>query len=272
MRYKELGSRFKEYENQYAAQKVLPLQPIIARLDGHSFHTFTRGLRRPYDLRLSKLMKDTAKFLMEKSGARLAYTQSDEISLLWYNENTHHQTFFGGKINKMTSILASLATAYFNKNLPDLIPEKSNILAIFDARIFNIPNLNEMACYFIWRELDAATNSVSMAAQSVYSHNDLDKKSIKRQQEMLFTKGINWNDYPIFFKRGTYLQYISKYTSFSTEEINKLPAKHQAKTDPSLKILRQIIVRQKWPKLNSIENKIDVLLNNEKPILKVYNG
>ena len=67
MRYKELGSRFKEYENQYAAQKVLPLQPIIARLDGRSFHTFTRGLRRPYDLRLSKLMKDTAKFLMEKT-------------------------------------------------------------------------------------------------------------------------------------------------------------------------------------------------------------
>ena len=256
---KKLSDRMKEYEFQYSKSKLLPLIPIVARIDGRAFHTFTKGLRRPYDLRLSKLMKDTTVFLCKETNAVLGFTQSDEISLIWNNRNIHTETFFNGKILKLTSILASLTTAFFNKNLQDYIPEKSYKSAIFDCRVFNIPSENQTINYLIWREQDATRNSINMAAQQYYSQKQLLNKNLKKTQELLFQAGVNWNDYPSFFKRGTYIKRTKKLVKFSSKEIERLPKNHEARKNPNLMIERSIYSRLKIDKISSLNYSIDLL-------------
>lgn len=108
-----------------------------------------------------------------------------------------YETLFKGKVFKLTSILASLSTGFFNKNISNFLPEKSDLMPVFDCRVFNLPNVSEVVNYFNWREQDATKNSISMAAQAFYSHKELMGKNGSQKQEMLFQKGVNWNDYPL---------------------------------------------------------------------------
>lgn len=263
-----LGNRIKEYELQTTSSKLIKQLPIICRIDGRSFHTFTKGLKRPYDERLSNLMIETSIFLCKETNANCVYTQSDEISLVWYTENIDSETLFNGKVFKLTSILSSLSTGFFNKNLSNFLPEKSDLMPVFDCRVFNLPNFSEVVNYFLWREQDATKNSISMAAQAFYSHKELMGKNGSQKQEMLFQKGINWNDYPSFFKRGTYVQRKRVVTPFTSDEIEKLPAKHNARRDPNFLVERWVIDRVELPKLSSIENSVDVILWGKEPKLK----
>lgn len=179
----DFGDRMKIYEQHEAGRRCLPLLPICARLDGRGFSKWTRGLNRPYDQRLSEIMIETTKFLVEESQAKIGYTQSDEISLI-FGES---EVFFDGKIQKLVSILASLATAKFNQEATTKLINhiiKSG-LAFFDCRIWTVPNQTEAANTLLWRELDATKNSISMAAQHYYSHKELDKKTSSEKQEML---------------------------------------------------------------------------------------
>lgn len=238
----ELSARIKQYESHFNQQLINGL-PIIARLDGKAFHTFCKRLRKPYDVRLNTLMYKTAKYLAARFNANMAYTQSDEISLHWTAESYIE---FAGRINKLNSVMASYSTAYFNKYLSLFIPEKKERTAIFDCRIFNLPNEKEVVNYFMWRERDATKNSISMAAQSEFSHKSLHGLHGNDMQEKLFSeRGINWNDYPAFFKRGTYITKRKLSRPFSTTEINKLPLKHEARTNPNLMIERTFYIRDR---------------------------
>jgi tRNA(His) 5'-end guanylyltransferase len=263
-----LGNRMKEFESQTTSQKLIKGIPIICRLDGRSFSSFTKGLSRPYDERLSNLMMETTKYLVKETNANCGYQQSDEISLVWYNNDYKSQPLFDGKLFKLTSILSSLATAFFNKNLPFFLPEKSHLLPVFDARVYNVPTLDEAVNSFLWREQDATKNSITMAASHYYSHKELHGKNGSEKQEMLFQKGVNWNDYPTFFKRGTYVQRKRVLTPFTPEEIEKLPFKHNARKDPNMVIERWIIDVVQLPKLSSIENSVEVIVFGEEPKLK----
>lgn len=194
-----LGDRMKDsYENR--TRYALPRRTYtILRLDGKAFHTYTRGLDRPYDEQLMLDMADTARFLCgEIDGARLAYTQSDEISVLLTDFATPKtQAWFDGNVQKLVSISASMCTARFNQLRPDR-------LAFFDSRVFTIPDPVEVRNYFIWRQKDATRNSISMAAQAYFSHKQLHGKSTGEMQDMLWSQhGVNWNDYDPRFKRGT---------------------------------------------------------------------
>jgi tRNA(His) guanylyltransferase len=201
-----LGDYIKQLESQTTKQFMIPRIPIVIRLDGKSFHTFTKGLKRPYDERLSQLMVDTTKYVMKQTNPVFAYTQSDEITLVYYNENIESDIIYGGKLHKLTSIIPGFATAFFNKKLGEYIPEKKDDMIVFDGRVFNTPSLLDAANTVLWREIDATKNSITMASLSVYSHKEIDGKNSSQKQEMLFEKGINWNDYPNFFKKGTYLK------------------------------------------------------------------
>lgn len=262
-----LGDRMKWYERRYTEQVVLPMIPVICRIDGKSFHTFTKGLERPYDQRLSQLMVDTTKFLVEETGARCGYTQSDEISLCWLTDDPKSEIFFRGKLFKLISVVGSMTTAFFNKRLPDSIPEKADQLAMFDSRVWEVPLYYEASNYFIWREQDATRNSISMAAQSLYSHKNLHKKSGSEMQEMLFQKGINWNNYPRFFKRGTYVRKRVVERPFTVDEMESLPPKHRAHTDPDLKVQRSVVMEEDLPVLTTIQNRDDVILFGADPIV-----
>lgn len=202
-----LGGRIKSYEAQYN-QKVLRNLPMIVRLDGRAFHTFTRGMCRPYDINMSKLMIYTMNSLVEAFSPKIAYVQSDEISLLFTADNEKSELPFIGKVNKINSIFAAITSVYFDRYKKIYFPCFDKVES-FDCRTFSVPSKEEACNYFLWRERDATKNSISMAAQSMYSNKELLNKNQSHMQEMLFQKGVNWNDYPIFFKRGTWARKVN---------------------------------------------------------------
>jgi len=261
------GDRMKEYEMAEAGRKFTKLLPIVARLDGKCFSKFTKGLDRPYDKRMSDLMVATTKYLVEETGAVMGYTQSDEITLAWYSDSRKSQIYYDGRIQKMTSDLSAAASVYFNSRLKDFIPEKSNKLPRFDARVWQSPTLCEAANAFLWREQDAAKNSISMAASEYYSHKALQGKTGSEKQDMLHEKGINWNDYPAFFKRGTFVQKASVSRCFTAQEIDNLPAKHKAHLNLNLAVVRHEIQVIDMPSFSKVENRVGVIFNSEYPIV-----
>lgn len=202
-----LGDRLKAYERMETDEKFLPLLPIYARIDGRCFSKFTKGMDRPYDKMMSWMMQETTRYLVEQTGALTGYTQSDEISLIWYSDDVKSEVFFCRKKQKMTSILAAMATAKFLQLALEHFPEKcSKSLPTFDARVFQVPNQVEGMNCFLWRVQDAVKNSVTMAASNYYSHKELMNKNGSDKLDMLLYKGVNWNDYPKFFKEGSFFK------------------------------------------------------------------
>jgi tRNA(His) guanylyltransferase len=218
----ELGERMKEfYENR--TRYTLPRRTFtVIRLDGKAFHTYTKGFERPYDLGLMRIMDRTAIALCEQiQGAKLAFVQSDEISIIVTDfEDIKTDAWFDGNVQKISSVSASIATAHFNAlilhNLAeealsgdkqadiDLTAAHAYCLkpAYFDSRVFTIPEMDEVINYLIWRQQDATRNSIQMGAQSMYSQRQLHGMNTSALQELMFKKGINWDKYPIGFKRG----------------------------------------------------------------------
>ena len=235
----DLGTRMKEYEkrNQYYLQKRTP---VAIRVDGRSFHTFTKGFKRPFDDILMKSMQETAKYMCENMGnAKLAYVQSDEITIILVDYDTlETDCWFNYRTDKLCSISASMATMAFNKffeaNVKNYIRNiMPNILtplaetymkaaekgAMFDARCFNIPK-EEVTNLIYWRQLDATRNSIQMVGQANFSHKELQNKTCNMIQDMLHEqKGINWNDYPTVCKRGSaciYTKYANMNGSYNS--------------------------------------------------------
>lgn len=196
-----LGDRMKSYEDCY--RMSLPIRtPVIIRVDGKAFHSYTKGLKRPTDDNLISVMNETALYLCRNiQGCQVAYVQSDEISLLLTNyTDIDTQSWFDNTLQKMVSVSAGMASAVFT-GLSGRLWGGNSKLAIFDSRVFVLPK-EDVNNYYIWRQQDATRNSVQMLARSLYSHKQLDKKKNSELQEMCFQKGINWNDCPTSQKRG----------------------------------------------------------------------
>lgn len=230
----DLGNRMKTFYEQIPKTKLMRRTPVIIRIDGKAFHTFTRGFKRPFDEILIKTMQETTKYLCENiQGCVLGYTQSDEITLVLIDyQRFETSAWFDYEIQKMCSIAASMATMAFNKLFAkntkeydmdwkySLTPQCVEIQkvhydymevlnkaiekgAMFDARVFNIPKEEVTNCVY-WRQLDASRNSIQMVGQANFSHKELHCKTCNDIQDMLMTqKDINWNDFPTYQKRGT---------------------------------------------------------------------
>jgi tRNA(His) 5'-end guanylyltransferase len=255
----------KEYELAEAGQRLMPTLPICARIDGKRFSRFTEGLERPFDLRLSRLMIDTTRYLVEETAACVGYTQSDEMSLVWHEPDPRTKSFLDRRVQKLTSILASMATGYFNAHLAAAIPEKAGSVALFDCRVWAVPNRDEAANVFLWRELDATKNSVSMAARAYYPHAEIVDRDNAEMHELLFKKGVNWNDYPPFFKRGTFLRRQAVERAFTVTELESLPPLHAARTNPALTVTRTTISELEMPAFGKVINRVGVLFDAEAP-------
>ena len=231
-----LANRMQEYESCYGF-KVPARTYVIVRLDGKNFSKYTTMFEKPFDDGLSNVMDAATIELCKYLNPKFAYTQSDEISLVFTDiENIDSELIFDGKIQKLCSISASKLTAAFNKKMLQYIanfrysPEElgkkiltgefEEIEAVFDSRVFIIPDFREVSNYFIWRQQDCTRNSVSMAASANYPHKHLEGKSNAQKQDLLMEKGINWNDYKTKFKRGT----VIKRHSFAIEGPNDTTA------------------------------------------------
>lgn len=226
MEKNNIMSRMKDYYELRNKSFLTRRIPIIIRLDVCHFRTFTKGLNKPFDEGLIEDMQKTVAYLCEQiQGCKAAYIQSNEISLLLTDyENLNTEDWFNYEVQKMTSVSASLATGKFNQlrllrnkyqvevGYPysneydvvrgtDILNQK---LANFDSRVFTIPK-DDVSNYFLARQLDAEKNSISMLAQSMYSHKKLHGKHGGEMQEMCFQKGINWNDLHFSKKRGSFI-------------------------------------------------------------------
>ena len=222
-----LGNRMKNFYEAVPKTFLIRKTPVIIRLDGKAFHSFTRGFKRPFDEILIKTMQETMKYLCENiQGCVLGYTQSDEITLVlvdYFKIDT--DAWFGYNVQKITSVSASMATLAFNnifrKYVSELIPmdlsnsSKEDIKyynalnraiikgALFDSRCFNIPKEEVNNC-LLWRQQDATRNSIQALAQSLYSNKQIEGINTKKLQDKMFTeKGVNWNDLPTTQKRGS---------------------------------------------------------------------
>lgn len=187
-----LGNRIKSYEDCF--RYILPpRQPIIVRLDGRAFHSLTRHMDKPFDLRFISYMDKISEELMrETQGCIFAYTQSDEISLLLQTDKTlESEAFFGGNIQKIVSILAATASVKFNQHYGFELWEEEQ--PVFDARCFILP-WEDAPNYFLWRYKDCVRNSISSAAQAEFSHQELQNKNSLAKQEMLEKIGKSWHN------------------------------------------------------------------------------
>jgi tRNA(His) guanylyltransferase len=260
----DFGDRMKMYEMMEAGRKFIPMLPIYARIDGRSFSSFTRGMNRPYDMQMTNCMVETTRYLVEETNAIMGYTQSDEISLAWFSNNIDSQVFFDGRVQKMTSTLAAMASVKFF-SLAQLIwaNKTANVLPTFDCRVFQLPNKIETANVFLWRERDATKNAISMAARSMFSHKALHAKSGSEMQEMMFSEhGVNFNDYPAFFKRGTFVQRKKVMRELTVEELERIPVHHR----PSGPIERRTVLTLDMPSFSKVLNRVDVIFEGAEPI------
>lgn len=270
----DLANRMKEYEkrDRYYLQKRIP---VIVRLDMRAGHTFTRGFKRPFDEVFMKTMQETAKYLCENvMNCKLAYTQSDEVTLLLVDyEKLNTESFFDYRVDKLCSIAASMATMAFNRFFEKNVEQESCIFtdewledgefnpnyknkdlrdlwlshkhsgekgAMFDARVFNIPKEEVTNCIY-WRQLDASRNSIQMVGQANFSHRELQNKSCNDIQDMLMTqKGINWNDFPTYQKRGSC---VIKEEYFIDSNGNEVENDFIADVDEPVK---DVTVRTRW--------------------------
>lgn len=234
-----LGDRMKLFYENRSKTYLVRRMPVIIRLDGCHFHTFTRGFDKPFDKVLIETMQETTLELCKSiQGCVLGYTQSDEITLVLTDyKSLESESWFDYSVQKLCSVSASLATLYFNKIFRKKVQEFSNEhykeiteaktsqqgdaflflmqglmksynLAIetgatFDSRCFNIPKEEVTNCV-LWRQQDCSRNSVSSLAQAHFSHKALQGKKSNEMQDMLMEKfGINWNNLTVVEKRGT---------------------------------------------------------------------
>lgn len=258
-----LGDRCKEYELAEAGRRAMRGLPLLARLDGRAFHTFTRGMARPYSTGMMRCMRETTAHLVDKFHAKVGYTQSDEITLAWYEPaDSVSEYLFDGRFQKIASVLAGAASVAFYKAVRLHLPDKQGETPHFDCRVWQVPNLREASLAFLWREDDATKNSITMAASAFYSHTELHGKNSADKHEMLHAKGVNWNDYPAHFKRGIYLQRQGHHVSLSLEELARIPEAHQPLGGV---VWRTSVIGLDLPPIRQVTNREAVLFEGAHP-------
>lgn len=214
----KLGDRMKGYYENRSKTYLTRRVPVMLRLDGCHFHTFTKGLKKPYDLLFIEVMQKTTKSLCESiQGCKFGYVESDEISLLLTDYDTlQTDAWFDYSVQKICSVAASMAAMFFNKHLKECalqkfddkdyyntLLKKIELGGYFDARAFNLPE-HEVVNYFIWRQNDATRNSIQGLAQANFSQKQLQGLNNSQLQDKLHEeKGINWNDCKTVEKRGS---------------------------------------------------------------------
>ena len=176
--------------------------PIVVRLDGKSFSKYTRGMDRPFDVRLAYIMNETTSFLVKETGAQIGYTGSDEITIILYNKGPQSEHWFGGRLMKISSLTAAMTTAYFNSKSLISFPDKP--LTYFDARAYSVPSIEEAINQLQWRQGSVEKNAVSMAAQHYFSAKKLIGVNNPQKIQMLAEIGVTYSDYALSFRMGTY--------------------------------------------------------------------
>ena len=255
----DFGNRMKGYEAAETARRLDVTLPVYARIDGRSFSRFTRGMDRPFDMTTIQAMQDTASHLVAHTHARIGYVQSDEISLVWLAEGENSDIFFSGKVQKMVSVLASLAAAKFARVCP---PGYEDRLPHFDCRVFGLPSKTEAANAILWRAMDCRKNAIQSVAQSRFSPKQLHGKDQKAMLEMIASDGLCYADYPLSARQGTFLQRRTRERMLSDDELFRIPEANR----PDGPVMRSTVEVIAMPEFNSVMNREAVIFDGEEPL------
>lgn len=245
-----IGTRMKAYEQPSTSRKAFKGQPLIVRLDGSGFSKFTKGMKRPYDEDMSLLMRATMKALVDRFNATIGYTQSDEITLAWDIPSfSTRELEFDGRFQKLESEIAGYCSVKFMQLLlKSSLSEYVERLPYFDCRAFVVPSLLEAYHCFLWRQQDCVKNAISQAAQSMFKHSELQNMNGPAMQELMFAKrGVNFNDYPAFFKRGTFARRVKEERIMTLAELAAIPE----------------LKRPKGPIIRSSVKEVDIWLSKQ---------
>jgi len=210
-----LGDRIKKYE-AVSKTSLMTNSPVIIRVDGKAFHTFSRGFEKPFDQNMISCMVKAAKYTAERmQGFKCAYVQSDEVTFVLTDYDTHEtEGWFDYKLNKLVSTSAALmSVAFYNAMMNCDSSIIDGNLPTFDSRAFNVPR-EEVINTLLWRALDWKRNSVQMLAQHHFSHTTLMGKNQAQMKEMLIEVVDNWDDRSGREKYGTFILPSSKLSGF----------------------------------------------------------
>lgn len=272
MKNDAFGDRMKGYEAVETGRRLDTSLPVYARIDGRAFSRFTRGMRRPFDPRMTAAMQAATRHLVKETDARLGYTQSDEISLVWEVDpgSPAAQMFFDGKVQKLVSVLAGMATAAFTRAVLTSDPEFATYaerLPHFDARVFNLPSRDEGANAFLWREMDATRNAVSMTAFANFSAKSLHGVSVAGMRERLVEAGVDFESYPRAFRQGTYYRRHVVERALSADELTRIPERHRPTHDAL--VARTEIAEMDMPPFATVTNRVAVVFDGAEPSVRI---
>lgn len=258
------------YYRDIADYRLLPKTYVIVMLDGRSFSKLIKKrFERPFDDKFINYMNETALYLCRNVGnCKLAYVQSDEISLVLSDmDNPTQDTFFGYRLCKLQSIIASMASVKFNHLVTmDLLStpcSQSDMIEMvrqqklieFDCRAWNVPNTYDMVAWFLYRQNDCIKNSKQQAAQTYLSHNELNNKHTDEQIKLLLEKeGIDWNEYPDRMKYGRFI--YKDMETFYSEEINGSYVRRKWTVHDAF-LLNDVDNRSEFVKIIKTPNKIE---------------
>jgi tRNA(His) guanylyltransferase len=266
--FDEFGNRMKEYEAAETARRLDTRLPVYARIDGRGFSKFTKGLARPFDMRMTRAMVETTKYLVNTTNAKIGYTQSDEISLVWWLDGTNalEQMFFDGKVQKLVSVLAGMATARFTR---EVLSSDADFAAYaeklphFDARVFTLPSLDEASNAFLWRAQDARRNAISMVAHDLFAHKELQGVGQQEMLRMIAEQGVAFDDFPRAFRHGTFLRRELREVPLTEAELAAIPQRHQPQ--PGRGVIRSVITEIDMPAFSEVTNRPSVVFYGADP-------
>lgn len=217
------GNRMKQYEQVFTADRIRNDQWMAVRIDGRSFSKYTAGFSKPFDPIITDLMIETTKILVKETGASIGYTQSDEISLLYPPpERPFSQRIFNGKVSKINSVFASIATAHFNSMCMNQYNPKQ--LAYFDCRVWEVPFDHEASNVLLWRAQDARKNSISSLFRWTAGAKPMHGLNGNQMIDYLRVNfNTDWHDLPNKYKYGTFVKPMSKQSELSKPEMQKIP-------------------------------------------------
>jgi len=234
MKNDSFGDRMKMLEKVYTASHVPIDQILCVRIDGKGFSKFTKSFRKPFDDRIGDPMTYTMKKLVENTHASIGYVQSDEISLIYTPGEKSSEYMFGGKVSKINSVLASMATWYFNYILGAYIEHDKP--AFFDCRAWAVPDLTEASNVLLWRVQDARKNSISSLFRWTAGHSKMHGLSGEEMKALLKSDYFtDWDALPNKYKYGTYAKPVTVESYLTQEELMKIPEHKRPEADVLVK-------------------------------------
>ncbi len=234
MKHDDFGDRMKDYEKSFTSASVDIDKILCVRIDGKGFSKFTKGFKKPFDDILSGVMINTMMNLVKDTHASIGYTQSDEITLIYTPGAKSKEYMFGGKVSKINSILASMATFHFNKTLAECV--KVDKPAFFDCRAWAVPDLTEASNVLLWRVQDAKKNSTSALFRWTAGHkamDGLDQAGMKKY--LLENHTVDWDKLPNRYKYGTYAKPLTVETYLTQKELMQIPEDKRPAADVLVK-------------------------------------